>query len=519
MTNNTALVRSMIVYGICLPLAIIMGYLIADPQDRTTDLTLGIVAFLLILPLLLRWYHTWLIVVWNMSFIVGFLPGLFPWWVPLSCVGFAVAIGHYALNRERKFLLARSVSWSLVFLAIVVAVTAKFRGGLGFRALGDESIGAKRYVYLWVAVLGYFALISQRIPADKRKLYTTLFLLGSATQIVGDFGAYLGPLSRFLSIFYPGIGDSALPVGLIDSEEFHRFGGLAIAGTAIGLALVARYGIEGVLDLKKLWRIIILAIALAMCGFGGYRSLLLMMGLTLVLGFCFEGLLRSRLMPIAALGMVLAGGIIVDSSDHLPLPIQRCLTVLPLKLDPTVRYSAEGSSEWRLEIWKYLLPQVPHYLFLGKGLTFDKNDMAMYLSLGNQEVGGDVGGQYTLAADYHNGPLSVIIPFGIWGAIGFIWFLVASIRLLWANYKYGDAELHKTNTFLMCYFIARTIIFLVVFGGFYSDLFLFAGMIGFSISLNGGVAQPVAATVRPQVVFNRFRPLPVAGAVPALKRG
>ena len=41
MITNTALVRSMIVYAICLPLALILGYLIANPLDRTTDIKIS----------------------------------------------------------------------------------------------------------------------------------------------------------------------------------------------------------------------------------------------------------------------------------------------------------------------------------------------------------------------------------------------------------------------------------------------------------------------------------------------
>ena len=146
MTNNTALVRSIAIYAICLPLAIILGFMIANPLDRTTVISLMVVMFLLILPLLLRWYHAWLITIWNMTITFMYLPGQLPGWMPVACVGFAVAIGHYILNRDRKFLGAPSVSWSLIVLGLVVVITAKFRGEAWvFHAFGDEAVGGKRY--------------------------------------------------------------------------------------------------------------------------------------------------------------------------------------------------------------------------------------------------------------------------------------------------------------------------------------------------------------------------------------
>jgi hypothetical protein len=520
MTNNIALARSMLIYAICIPLAIFLGYLITDPLDRTTDYTIAMVFFLLVLPLLLRWYHIWLIVVWNMAISFIFIPGLLPGWMLVGVIAFGVAVGHYVMNRERKFLEARSVSWSLVSIGIVVFVTAMFRGGIGLCALGSETIGGKRYLWIWVAILGYFALVSQRIPEKKRQLYMSLFLLGALTQLFYTVGPHLGPTIPFFSIFFPGLAGGAQTVtSAFATENLERWGSLAQASMAVAFALVARYGLEGVLDLKKLWRPALLAACVVGCGFGGYRTTLIYFVLTLVLVFCFEGLVRSRLMPMAIAGMLLMGGFVVSYSDNLPLPVQRCLAFLPVKINPLARMSAEATTVWRIEIWKYMIPQIPRYLFLGKGLVFDSNDLAMYDTLGDQQATGEVGGSFTLAGDYHSGPLSLIIPFGIWGVLAFFWFLGASIKVLWRNYKYGDPEMKTINTFLLSYFIAKAFIYFIVFGGFCSDLFVFVGTVGINISLNGGVAKPVPATVRPQVVFNRFRPLPAAAPVPALKQG
>jgi hypothetical protein len=512
MTNNPAIVRSLLVYIICLPLAILLGFLVSDPLDKHNVVMFGVGTLLLLLPLLLRWYHAWLIAIWNMTVTFIYMPGLLPGWMPMACLAFVIALGHFILNRERKFLPSQSVTLSLVFLALVILVTAKMRGGLGFSALGDESVGGKRYLFLWIAVLGYFALISQPIPAQKRRLYTALFLLSAATSVLNVLSAMGGPLGSILFIFFPGT--SSTDVIPFAQENMERFGGIATGCVAVVIALIALYGIEGVLNFRKIWRPILFFSALVMTAFGGYRGVVVIVGLTLVLVFCFEGLLRSRLMPLVVIGVVVIASLIICFSDQFPLPVQRCLAILPVKISPVARLSAEASSIWRIEMWKSLVPEIPRYLFLGKGLTFEANDMAMYFALGNDQVGGQAGGGANLASDYHNGPLSVIIPFGIWGALGFLWFLVASIRVLWKNYKYGEADVHKINTLLICYFIAKTIMFMFVFGGFYSDLVTFAGIVGFSLSLNGGVAaKSVPVPERSEVVFNRFRRLPMARPV------
>jgi hypothetical protein len=98
-----------------------------------------------------------------------------------------------------------------------------------------------------------------------------------------------------------------------------------------------------------------------------------------------------------------------------------------------------------------------------------------------------------IAGDYHNGPLTLIIPFGIWGVLAFIAFVVGSYRVLWRNYKFGDPDIANINTFNLVAFSAQLVFFLGVFGAFYMDIARFAGIVALSISLNRGVASPATA--------------------------
>lgn len=512
--------RSMLIYAICLPVAFILGLLLVnignDPSgSQLSEAVVGLALLLMMLPLLLRWYHPWLIAIWNSSLMFTFLPGKLQGWTVLAIIGFGIAIGHYILNRQRKFLSAPSVSYSLIFIAIVVAVTAEFRGGIGLLAFGNEAIGGKRYILIWVTIMGYFAITSQAIAPNKRKLMMVLFILGGVTQVISDVAGLAGGPLSFLSVFFP-LTDSSMsylrenPVA--GPQAIERFGGLANGGLSIAFSLLAYFGIEALFNLRKPWRIAIFAAALFLSTYGGFRTMAIFAIMVLAFVFYFEGMLRSRLLPAMMLGFLLLCGVTLAVSEHLPLQFQRSIAFLPwVKLDQTAMDSAEATREWRLEIWRSVVPQVPHYLLLGKGLGIDLNDLASYYKFGNDQVGGEVGGGFTVSGDYHNGPLSLTMEFGIWGIIGFLWFLLASLKVLWANYKYGDPDIKRLNTFLLAYFIAKIIMFFFVFGGFYSDITVFAGAVAFSISLNGGVAKP-APVVRPKIVFNRFRPLPAPAA-------
>src|SRR5260221_9440769 len=97
-----------------------------------------------------------------------------------------------------------------------------------------------------------------------------------------------------------------------------------------------------------------------------------------------------------------------------------------------------------MEMWKLVLPEVPQYLFKGKGYNLDPNDL--FLASESASHGFDIAAAGTMVAgDYHNGPLSVIIPFGIYGAIAFLWFLAAAISHLWRCLRTGAPPLRKVN--------------------------------------------------------------------------
>jgi hypothetical protein len=112
----------------------------------------------------------------------------------------------------------------------------------------------------------------------------------------------------------------------------------------------------------------------------------------------------------------------------------------------------------------------------------------------------------------------VLISFGVWGVIGWFWFLAASIRALYLNYRHGPEHLKTVNTFLLSYFVARTLFFFTIFGDFRADFPLFAGLIGFALALNGGIHKrtAVVAVAESEPAPNTLRP--GLRSVPAFSR-
>jgi hypothetical protein len=262
-----------------------------------------------------------------------------------------------------------------------------------------------------------------------------------------------------------------------------------IAAPALYGFLLVRYGIRGVLDFKRIWRPILFGFSVIGCVACGYRSTLLCFLLTFIAQFYLEGAHKTKLLPAFGGVMLLSIGLLLGFSSKLPWTVQRTLSFLPIKVDGVVERDAKDSNTWRIEMWKVVLPDVPKYFFKGKGFTMNEDDL-FWARTGffknTQQYSGTI-----VANDYHNGPLSVIIPFGIFGVIGFVWLLGAGIAYLYRNYRFGDPNLKTANTALLAIFIGRILMFFLIFGSFYSDLFVFTGLLGLSVSLNG---KPVTAT-------------------------
>src|SRR5512136_1346763 len=98
MSNASALFRSLVVYGLCLPLAITLGYLLANPLELTTFAVVVIVLCTLTIPFFLRWHHAWLIATWNMSAVIFFLPGRPTVWTAMVAISFSIAVLQYTVN-------------------------------------------------------------------------------------------------------------------------------------------------------------------------------------------------------------------------------------------------------------------------------------------------------------------------------------------------------------------------------------------------------------------------------------
>lgn len=493
--NSSALFRSLIVYAICVPLAIVVGWTLTNPLDYQSIGFIGVLLAILVFPLLMKWHYPLLVFSWAAPVTLFFLPGHPYIFLPMVVASLSISVVERILNKEQHFMPAGGVQWPLLVLLAIVVFTAEMTGGFGLRSMGSQVYGGKKYVTLIIGILSFFALIARPIPRKHANWYISLYFLGPFLYLFADVFPLVPSQLHSIYLILP-LSDRAMDewgnwemqVGVT------RMFGVATAGAALFFWMLARHGIRENFLGGKPWRPLVLGLSFALIFLGGFRSSIIDAATVFALIFYLEKMHRTGFMLAFVMLGILGGVLLVPLASHLPYTFQRSLAWLPLNIDPAARMDAEGSTQWRLDMWQALLPEVPKYLLLGKGYAFSAETF-------NQSMGNDATfrfqqtidasqGSLALSNDFHSGPLSVVLIFGLWGVLAWLWFWLAGFWVVWRNYRYGDPAIRHLNLFLFAMFLAKCFSFLFIFGNLVEDVGGFGGVVGLSIALNHGVMRP-----------------------------
>jgi hypothetical protein len=142
---------------------------------------------------------------------------------------------------------------------------------------------------------------------------------------------------------------------------------------------------------------------------------------------------------------------------------------------------------------------------LGKGYAISPEDFDAEMGAGAAVQSIDPAQQaLALSSDYHNGPLSVILPFGIWGAIAMVWFFAGGLWVMYRNYRFSPPELQTLNAFLFATYVWAAVNF---YGSsLATGMNIFTGVLGLSVAINRGIRRkPVdpAANIPFSMPFRR----------------
>src|SRR6516162_8571651 len=116
MTDRPKLFQALVTYALVAPVAVMLGYLLAEPNDFFTFISVSLIFVLLGMPLLLRWHLPLLFLLWNTTVVVFFLPGHPPMWILAAFGSLGFSLVRRTILRDMRFIYVPSLLMPVLFL-------------------------------------------------------------------------------------------------------------------------------------------------------------------------------------------------------------------------------------------------------------------------------------------------------------------------------------------------------------------------------------------------------------------
>jgi hypothetical protein len=174
---------------------------------------------------------------------------------------------------------------------------------------------------------------------------------------------------------------------------------------------------------------------------------------------------------------------------QLPRTMQRALSWLPGDWDQTALADAEGSSQWRFEMWEWAWndDRILRDRTWGQGFGLSIDDMNLIASSlmagggGGTLLGGSDRENFMITGTFHSGPLSTIKYIGVVGLCLYYPLMCYMALFAWRL----CLRARGTKAFTLALFVGIPIIyepfnFVVIFGGLdgnYTQLLFWAGLL------------------------------------------
>lgn len=361
--------------------------------------------------------------------------------------------------------------WCLLIIACVVQVY--LRNPVGLNLFGGNSVGGKPYILFGISCAVALLLSVLHVAPGDLRWWVRLSLLGSLVNFgLGAVGKLFPSIGYYLGASFST--DAAAANEDIAAGEASRVSFVRGISATAAAWLVSRISpIRACFH--PLWAPVIL-FSLAAAAFSGFRSQLMIVGLTYLIGICYRNGIKGFFASIVLGTLSLALLAFVNLVAPLPPNVQRALTFLPGTWEERYEKDAENSTEWRLVMWReaLLTDKWIKNKWLGDGLGFSKSDLERMNAVnavkgGRTEMSGLTSGQENMMINggYHSGPVTTIRTIGYVGLlvimIGFIRMAVHAHRQI---QRCRGTEWYPVALFIGVPMIAGVFFWVFIYGDF-----------------------------------------------------
>jgi len=471
---NDRIVANIILVGASLVLAVFLGsWVISAPKE----VGVGIAVVLAIVVFMVLNRNVWILIPACMTLGIRFplIPGGFST-VELASM-FVVGCTFFLLLNRRVSLRLKMTSLEWMSIAILLLLIQSFlRNPVGIRALGSANVGGRPYVIIIITVCAGIVLASTRTDHAQIKRAFRWSIYGYLVTFVIQVLAYASAKIAFYTTILFGVtgGHSATDqtVSVNSGRASRNTLGSFLASSTSRTLVAFKSPLKALFH--PLW-LILLVVSIVSAGVSGYRSVIGVTGITLLLGIYYWG--GGRAVVLAGfLGISGYMGInILNMAIPLPPNIQRSLSFLPGSWEDRYKEDANASTDWRVEMWKEALLTDTYIRnkYLGDGLGIQRSDFLHMKAIGESRIITDEMSQERamLAGDFHSGPVTTIKVIGYVGLIILtIAMVVVALRAHRLIMNSRNKPHFKEVLFFCLPLVYMPIVFLFVFGSFKSSI-------------------------------------------------
>jgi hypothetical protein len=491
-TFNTSKLGLFIVAGLGILFAFYAGNYVADEDYTPIAAVLG---FLVVITLIFgagQSIYALIPICWGLTGKISVLPLPFDvrqLVIILACGLFIPAIIFKSKMRKTSF--ERIDLW--VWINLIYIATTFFRNPVGVAAIGGGvRVGGKPYLDVILGLMTYLMLSRFRISTKFATALPLYILLVSAfTAFAGGVAMLVPSVGMVLGKFYSGFLDGSHFAGGEAAQAVFgetRLGFLTGLGSSLILFCISSVNPIQLIRIYNLKFLIFYCSGYILILLGGFRNGIIAGILQTMVGIFIRDRFLGMVKFLFVMFFIAVGGILLSYSPvNIPFTFQRALCFLPGNWDETAKSDAEGSSEWRVEMWKMALSSDKYIKskFFGDGFGMLRVDFERGVDMMHGRAGLSANEseqeQFMLGGDFHSGPVSSIRFVGYVGLVLFLILLAMSVLCATCLIRQAKGTpFEKISLFIGIPIIVCPLFFVFVFGDYRTavvDVLYFVGMI------------------------------------------
>jgi len=447
--------------------------------------------------------------IWVLLPIGWYLSGRLPWLpVPFTLrdLLFMTVIFFFTL-----FFATRVIPWKrklglldyLIYINLAYLATVYVRNPVGFWAMQSSMVGGRPYFEIALSFGAFIILSRVQISDFIARIFPLFYIIPTwFVGILEVIGRLVPQMAYPLAMMYSGVGVRSVTSAFQEEAQLGetRMTAMQFAGTTSVLALCSKYNPLTLISPLHPFRALLLGVAFGAIFLSGFRSALLFAMVAFVLATLLRGRIRDLWVAGGALLLAVVALISLQGNVlQLPTTMQRALSWLPGQWSAEAVQQAEGSSQWRFEMWGWAWndDRILRDRVWGQGFGLSIDDMNLIAASlmagegGGSRLGGSDRENFMITGAFHSGPLSTIKYIGVVGLALYYPLMCYMAWLAWRLCK----RARETKAFTLSLFVGIPIIyepfnFVFIFGGLdgnYPQLLFWAGLLNMTTRYVGSV--------------------------------